>query len=139
MPLPFSTLVVMGASLAMAPFAIAGNASSQFKITVHLQQEARLGASPVRSVQGAKGAVLFGLPGGEQFKVRFEVIDPAVQSVEVSWLGRTIRVAKEPVEVTLPIESNDAIHESQLTLTVKYREGAQSLARDVPIRVTLAR
>lgn len=130
-------LAVAATHLAVAPFAVARDASSEFKVSVRLESGARMTASRIHPIGGTEGAVSFRLPGAEQFRLRLEVTEAAVQSAQISGLGQTINLGKEAVEITLPTDSHGAIRELNLTCVVKYHEGAEP--RGAPLRMTLIR
>lgn len=119
----------------MAPPAAARDAATEFKVRVRLESGARMDTPRVYPSGGAIHAVSLRLPGAEPFRLRLEVTDAAVQSVEISGLGQTFDIGKEAVEIALPARSTT--HALNLTCVFKYHEGAQP--RGVPLRMTLIR
>jgi len=130
-----SALAVAATYLFMTPPAVARDTTSEFKVRVRLESGAHMATSRVYSPGGAIHAVSLRLPRAEPFRLRLEVIEPAVQSVEISGLGQIIRVGKDAVEIALPARS--AIRALNLTCVIKYHEGAQP--QGVPLRMTLIR
>ena len=67
-------------------------------------------------------------------RIRFEIMDPAVSSVEVLGLGKPLRVARDaPAVVAGPEDSAPR----SLSYVVHYGDSGETPRGSVPIRVTL--
>lgn len=139
-------LVALAAAPVLVSPALAGSADGHFNVTVRLRSagQAKVGSAPVAVMSssragdalGARGALTFHLAGTERYRLRLELAERGVESVDVAGLGRPISISGEPVEVSLPAEPDDADHELRISYRVHYRPGAATQGTHAPLRIT---
>ena len=145
-----SVLAVLasGATLNLPQAVAAGTVRRGFNVTVHLRTSGiqigapkKLPVLPVavpranlHAVSVPNATLIRGLSSGG-YRLRFEVIDPAIASVDVSGLISPLHISRGLAEVFVPPPA-DGQEDRTLSYVFTYAGGHGTATRAVPLRVT---
>ncbi|HXS51294.1 MAG TPA: hypothetical protein VN782_02085 [Usitatibacter sp.] len=127
---PFAAALFLGA----ASHALARETRGGFNVKVQVRSSGHAANLPKSSASasGASNELRLSIPTSSGYLVRFEVVDPAVEHVEIRGLGPVIRITSGAREVFVPPNRD----EQTITYSVEVRPGSR-LAGAPPVRATL--
>lgn len=137
---------IVGVAMAALPFcAWAGSASTRFGVTVKVAPAIALrgesaAATPVKGATrtlSVSNALAIRDAAAMGYRLRFEIMDPGVRSVDVLGFERPIHVESGNPTVYLPSQTGMPSTPRTLTYVVTYAEGVEPAGHSIPMRMTV--